>query len=281
MKVDFQIIHLFTDDENLKENLLLLLKETFDESTTISAEIEEQPENVEEWAIFDWIETRYNHLSDGDKYIARFILDLEEDFKEIIGEFSKKLQEDENIDLVLKYSDEGMQINHQKYAKEIFDLEMRLREVISFIFLDSYKGDYHNLLREIDVKIQPLNKNNKPSEEYYNSHFENEFFFLLFSDYIKLNDLKELKQPDLMEMIINSNDYDDLKQKIQSRGIIKRKYQDFLAGIIQNLEPIENLRNCIAQNLSFTVPIIENYVDAKKNLEGRIDEFWEGIQGED
>ena len=281
MKVDFQIIHLFTDDENLKENLLSILKETFDESTTISTEIEEQPENIKEWSIFDWIETKYNHQSDGDKYIAGFILCLEECFWEIIQEFGRKLQEDENIDLVLKYGDEGMQEKHQEYAKKIFDLEMELREVISFIFLDSYKQDYYNLLREIDVKIQPLNKNNEPNGEYYNSHFENEFFFLLFSGYIKLNDLKGLKQPDLMEIIINSNEYDELKQKIQSRGIINKEYQDFLARIKQNLEPIENLRNCIAHNRSFTDTIIENYEEAKKNLEGTIDEFWDGIQSED
>ena len=181
MKVDFQIIHSFTGDESLKENLLLLLKDTFDESTTISAEIEEQPENIEEWSIYYWIDTKYNHQSDGNKYIAGFILDLEEDFKEIIQEFGKKLQEDENIDLVLKYGDEKMQEKHQEYAKEIFDLEMRLREVISFIFLDTYKGDYHNLLREVDVKTQPLNKNNKPNGEYYNTHFLKMSFSFYFS----------------------------------------------------------------------------------------------------
>ena len=279
MKVDFQIIHSFTDDESLKEKLLLLLKKIFDGSTTTSTEIEEQPENIEEWSIFYWIETKYNHQSDGDKYIAGFILDLEEDLNEIIPEFGKKLQEDENIDLVLKYGDEGMQVEYQRYAKEIFDFEMRLREVISFIFLDSYEGDYHNLLREVDVKIQPLNKY-KPNEEYYNSHFENEFFFLLFSDYIKLDDLKELKQPDVMELIINSNEYDDLKQKIQNRGIIKKEYQDFLAGIKQNLEAIENLRNCIAHNRSLTNSLIENYPEAKENLEVTIDEFWDRIQDE-
>jgi len=281
MKVDFQLIHSFTDDESLKENLLLLLKDAFDESTTISTEIEEKPESIEEWSIFNWIETKYNHLSDGDKYIAGFILDLEEDLNEIIQEFGKKLQEDENIYLVLKYGDERMQVEHQKYAKEIFELEMRLREAISLVFLDTYKGDYHNLLREVDVKIQHLNKNNETNEIYYNSHFENEFFFLLFSDYIKLNDLKGLKELDLMEMIINSNEYDDLKQKIQSRGIIKKEYQDFLAGIKQNLKAIEHIRNSVAHNRSFTDRMIENYVGAKKNLEEMIDEFWGEIQNED
>ena len=275
MKVDFQLIHSFTDDESLKENLLLLLKDAFDESTTISTEIEEKPESIEEWSIFNWIETKYNHLSDGDKYIAGFILDLEEDLNEIIQEFGKKLQEDENIYLVLKYGDERMQVEHQKYAKEIFELEMRLREAISLVFLDTYKGDYHNLLREVDVKIQHLNKNNETNEIYYNSHFENEFFFLLFSDYLKLNNLKKLNQLDLMEIIINSDEYDDLKQKIQSRGINKEEYQDFLARIKRDLEAIENIRNCIAHNRSFTESMVINYEGAKNNLKATIDEFWD------
>ena len=285
MKVDFQVIHSFTNDECLKENLLLLLKDTFDESTTISTEIEEQPESIEEWSIFNRIETKYNYLSDSDKYIAGFILDLEEDSNEILQDFGEKLQANENIDLVLKYSDEGMQEEHQKYAKEIFDLEMRLREVISFIFLDTYKGDYHNLLREFKVKIQPLNKNYKPNEEYCNSHFENEFFFLLFSDYIKLNELKELRQPDLIDRIVNSNDYDELRKNIQYRGIIKEKYQDFLAKIKQNLEPIENLRNCIAHNRSIpksdNYKAITDYGKAKELLDKSIESFWELMQDED
>ena len=263
MKVDFQIIYLFTDDVSLKRNLLLLLKETFDESTTISTEIEEQPENIEEWSIFNWIEIKYNHQLDGNKYIAGFILDLEEDFKEIIQEFGNKLQEDESIDLVLKYSDEGMQVEHQEYAKEIFDLEMRLREVISFIFLDTYKRDYYNLLGEVNVDIH-FNKKNKHDEEYYKSHFENEFFFILFGDYLKIYELKEPKQHDLMKMIIDSNDYDELKQKIQNRGIIKKEYQDFLASIKQNIEPVEKFRNCIAHNRSYTSTMIDNYNKAKK-----------------
>lgn len=278
MKVDFQIIHSFTGDESLKENLLLLLKATFDGSAIILAEIEEQPENIEEWSIYYWIETKYNQLSDGDKYIAGFILDLEENLIGILQDFGNKLQEDKNIELVLKYGDEEMQVEHQKYAKEIFDIEMRLREVISFIFLDTYKGDYHNLLREIDVKILPLNKNNKPSKEYYNIHFENEFFFLLFSGYIKLNDLKELEQPDLLDRIVDSKAYDELRKNIQHRGILKEKYRIFLASIKDDLEPIENLRNSIAHNRSIPKTeqdkAITDYNRAKELLDKSIESFW-------
>ena len=276
MNVDFQIIHSFTDGELLKNNLLLLLKYIFDESTTVST-IEEQPPNIEDWSIFNWIETKYNHQSDGDKYIAGFVLDLEEDLEEITLEFGKKLQEDENIYLVTKYNDEGMQVEHKEYAKTIFVLEMRLREVISFIFLDTYKEDYHNLLKEVDVKIQ----HNTPDTEYYNKHFENEFFFLLFSDYIKLNSVIKLDKLDLMKIIIDSNEYADLKQKIQSRGIIKEEYNDFLAGIKQYLEPIENIRNCIAHHRSFSSRMVMNYDRGYNNLDRKINEFWDELQDED
>jgi hypothetical protein len=281
MKVDFQIIHLFTDDENLKENLLLLLKETFDGLTTISAEIEEQPENIEEWAIFDWIETRYNHLSDGNKYIAGFILDLEEDFKEIIWEFSKKLQEDENIDLVLKYGDEGMQVEHQKYAKEIFDLEMRLREVISFIFIDTYEGDYYNFMEFQKVKGKGIKENEK--RNVFEENFENEFFFLNFNHYSGLY-LPNIIKGHILNILIEENKSDkDLKERILNIGIFRsrKKYNTFLKSIQQDLQSMEQLRNCIAHNRSLSDLIIENYRTAENKLDKSISDFWEGIQNED
>ena len=108
---------------------------------------------------------------------------------------------------------------------------------------------------------------------------------MLFSDYIKLNDLKELKQPDLIDMIVNSNDYDELRKNIQYRGIIKEKYQDFLAKTKQNLEPIENLRNCIAHNRSIpksdNYKAITDYGRAKELLDESIESFWELMQDED
>jgi hypothetical protein len=280
MKVNFQIIHSFDDNVNLKENLLSFLKETFDESTTMTIEIEEKQDKIEEWSIFNWVEVKYNYLSENNKYIAGFNLEVPEGNIAIISEFGQKLQDDDNIYLILKYNDEVTQKEYKNYAKEIYDLEMGLREIISFIFLNSYKEDYYNLLRETRVKVQPLDKNNIPNKEYYESHFENEFFFLLFSDYIKISELKELKSLDLIEIITNSNDYDDLKQKIQNRGIVKKEYQDFLAGIKENLDPIENLRNCIAHNRSFTDKIINNYVKVKKILGDKIDNFWNEVKNE-
>lgn len=280
MKVNFQIIHTFDGNVNLKENLLSFLKETFDESTTVTIEIERKQDKIEEWSIFNWVEIKYNYFSENNKYIAGFNIEMPEGNIDIILEFGQKLQDDDNVYLVLKYSDEVMQSEYQIYSKEIFDLEMKLREIISFIFLDTYKKDFYNLVKDINLKTQPLNGSNRSNEEYFKKHFENEFFFLLFSDYRRINNLKELKKSDIIGMIISSNKFDDLKQKIQNRGIVKEKYQDFLAGIKENLDPIENLRNCIAHNRSFTDKVIINYVKAKRNLERAIDEFWDEVKNE-
>ena len=278
MKVDFQIVH--SIDKDLKEYLLDLLKQTLDESTTIDFSIEEKPDNLEDWSIFNWIEMKYNHSTGENKFIAGFSLEIDDTFKEIIKEFGDSLNDDENIGVVFKYFDEPMLREHKNYAEEIFEIEMKLREIISFIFIDTYKGEYYNLLKEINVKTQPLNGNNKPDENYFKSHFENEFFFLLFSDYIRLNELKKIDQNELMEMIINSNDYDELKHSIQNRGIIKEEYNDLIASIKQNLKSIEDMRNCIAHNRSFTDSILENYQQAKANLNNIINRFWEELENE-
>jgi len=273
MKVDFQIVH--TVESDLKVYLLDLLKQTLDESTIIDISVEEKPEDIQDWEIFNWIEIKYNHSIGKNKFIAGFSLNVSKIYKEIINEFGNNLKDDENIDVVFKYFDELMSEEHKSYAEEIFEIEMKLREIISFIFIDTYKVDYYNLLKEINVKIQPLNGSNRPDKNYFESHFENEFFFLLFSDYIHLNDLKKISQNDLMELIINSNDYDELKKNIQDIGITKEKYQDLIASIKQNLKPIEDMRNCIAHNRSFTDKVLENYQQAKANLDSIINQFWE------
>jgi len=282
MKVDFQIIHSFKPKE-LKEELLSLLKKTIDESTTIQINIEERPKEIKDWSIFSWIEIKYNYPS-SNKYIAGFSLNTEGDFEDLADNYGQKLQSNSDIDLVIKYNDEVMAIKYQEYAKEIFDLEMELRDVISFIFLDTYKEDCYNLLKDVNVTTRPLSKNVEPDENHYKSHFENEFFFLNFSGYRKLNELKDLKDPDLIGIILDSNDYEDLEKRILERGIRKERYKDFLAEIKQDLKPIEDLRNCIAHNRSIerndNYKMIVDYENARDRLKQSIYDFWVNIKND-
>jgi len=117
MKVNFQIIHSFGNNVNLKENLLSFLKETFDESTTATIEIEERPAKIEEWSIFDWVEVKYNYLLENNKFIAGFNLEVPEANITIISEFGQKLQDNDDIHLILKYNDEVTQKEYKYYEE--------------------------------------------------------------------------------------------------------------------------------------------------------------------
>ncbi|GAH48651.1 unnamed protein product, partial [marine sediment metagenome] len=239
MRVDFQIVHSYNSSDDVKSKLLSLLKETLADEY-----IETTDEEIEEW-----IQIKYNHPSN-DKFITGFslFLDKEENTNGIIIGFSKKLHDSDDIYLVLKFFDENMSGKFKSYAEEIFEIEMALRHVLSFIFIDTYRDDYFNLLKEIKVKLQRFNGKNIPRENHYKAHLENEFFFLLFSDYTKLDKLKEIEQPDLIEAISESDNYDTFRRKVLNRGIVDEKYRKFLAEIKENLQAMENLRNCIAHN---------------------------------
>lgn len=116
MKVNFQIINSFDDNVNLKENLLSFLKETFDESISMTIEIEEKPDKIEEWSIFDWVEVKYNYPLENNKFIAGFNLEVPEDNIAIISEFGQKLQDNEDIYLLLKYNDE---VTQKEYTSKL------------------------------------------------------------------------------------------------------------------------------------------------------------------
>lgn len=164
----------------------------------------------------------------------------------------------------------------EKYARDIFNIEMHLREVAAFIFVDTYKEDFYNLLKEINVKISGK-KGEGLNEQYFIAYFENQFFHLEFSQYLRLNTPKGLKLEDLEDIIVNTENYDEFKKNIQSRGIINKKYQDFLAEIEGNLDPIKKFRDCIAHNRSFNRDTEDSYNKAKEKLKRAIEDFWKNM----
>lgn len=271
LRVEFQIVHSFGDKADIRSKLLSLLKETLADNY-----IERTMEEIE-----DWIKIKYNHRSN-DKFITGFNLYLDEDdTNEIITEFGQKLQEEGDVQLVLKFMDEVMQGNHQKYAKEIFELEMKLRAVISFIFIDTYESDYYKFL-----EFQPVNpkiKTGKRARLEEGEGFENEFFFLTFGQYRELY-LPNIIKSDILTTVFNeSNLYEDLKEQILRLGVFRyiAKYSGFLNSIKQDLQSIEELRNCIAHNRFIDEDTVGSYEHAKDGLEKSINAFWKGIPNED
>jgi len=83
------------------------------------------------------------------------------------------------------------------------------------------------------------------------SRFENEFFYISFSDYKNLLELRELKEDEKTELLKDSNNFDEWKKRIFERGIKDEPYIDFIESIKQDLQILEDIRNSLMHNRSF------------------------------
>ena len=237
----------------------------------------------EEEELKQYITIRYTKIQEDGGQICGFSVEFdiaslefditEEQLEVLIPGFSKSVRdcEAEGIEHLLKLNDPQLQRTLRKYGEEIFKIEMQLREVLSLIFVDTYGEDFYNLLKDADVKPFEESDEDYQMEDYY----ENQFFFLLFSDYIKIN---VRKQPDLkriVERIKEAKDFETLQQGISTeKPITKEKYVNLLERLKQRVKPIEDLRNCVAHNRSIPQTIIDNYEMAKDLLLKEINEFF-------
>lgn len=271
MKVDFLIFH--SEATDLMEVILDSLSKAYEDNYDEPPDIEELHQSVTIRYSKRRIQTQENEDSVGAYFICGFSADFDmEDEKtgvKLVKDFCQELAEnDEVIKHVLKLNDPYLRKINRKYADEIFEIEMKLREAISLIFLDTYGDNFYNLLTEVNVK--PLEKDLKP--EQMQARWENEFFYLLFSDYHKLN---ERKQPNstkgLIQLIGQADNYEAFIHMLTSKPIRNEQYMDFLASLQTYVDPIEKLRNCVAHNRTISQRVIDNYETAKEPLISSID----------
>ncbi|MBC8392908.1 MAG: hypothetical protein H8E17_10140 [Deltaproteobacteria bacterium] len=86
-------------------------------------------------------------------------------------------------------------------------------------------------------------KNKEQREHFLSERLENEFFHLLFSDYVKLDKPKILKQDDLFIIAEMSSNFEDFKSNILRRGVAKKGYLDFINSIKEDMNNLEKVRN--------------------------------------
>jgi len=183
--------------------------------------------------------------------------------------------------LVLKFYDSDLLNFLSNIYKELFKIEMKLREIISFIFIDTYKsGD--NLLKDVNLKPRFEGKNNLQKDEtqrreYLSKRCENEFFHVLFSDYNRLTEIRDLKHDDLYLITEISNNFEEFKNNILNRGIKEDSYLAFLNNIKPVLSKLENIRNCIAHNRMLDTNDLENYEKYFEEINKQIKEFLDNL----
>lgn len=236
--------------------------------------IEENYLEIEDSKLQEIFKTNYTKQINEDEIIMGFRLNLEDGFnnvEEIIQSFSEKINLLNNCISLVKFNDDTLKLNHVKIYERLFNIEMKLREIFSFIFIETYGQDYYNLIREINVTTQKdLPKKEYERTKHLKNRFENEFFYLLFSDYKELHKLKEMRHDDLVEVINLSRDFKEFKESILLRGI-KKEYLPFIEESEEILSKLEKIRNCIAHNRK-----VSNSMDCElifEDIEDKIRKF--------
>ena len=203
-----------------------------------------------------------------------FALDLPEETDEaqtVIEEFAEALVDTNPISHVVKFEDPLLQADLAHWAEEIFALEMKLRRVLTLIYLHAYQeGDPYNLL--CDESTQPMLKE-RPKPEQMKAASENQFFHLTFSQYVCLNQRPEFKLPLLLENIRNIETYDAFRTEITRVPIEREDDAILLAGLKSKMEAIEAMRNCVAHNRRPPRRVVENYDNARPLLDQLIENY--------
>lgn len=246
--VDYLIV--CSDEMNLsgKMGLIELLTDML--QSALEAVDDEPPEDEE---LEQFITIRYTKTREDGRWVCGFsvefnstegqIGDLINNFNEFVADYTADCTDD-RIKHLLKLNDPQLQHTLRDYGKEIFDIEMKLREALSLIFIYTYGKDFYELLNETNV--DPRTPASQRTPKLMNESYENEFFHLLFRQYKKLNDCNL---------------------------IIEKEYIDFLASLRDQVKWIEKLRNCVAHNRSIPEDLIANYETEKTTLLKEIDNF--------
>ncbi len=194
-------------------------------------------------------------------------------YEDFLEGFKTRLKATEGFHKLLKFVDEIRAEQYVKYYLELADLEMKIREVFSYIFYSKYKVTGNDLFEEFDAKTAGVEE---PKPDELEKRLENKFFYLTFSSYLKFEKPKDLQVKELIPLIQTKEQYEELRSHLNSRGIIVEHHVDFLQAVKTILDPIESVRNCVAHNRQIPSRTEANYARASAELRRFIQEFWAG-----
>ena len=212
--------------------------------------------------------------ANGQPTLIGFTVELPDDTRDaddVTADFANALPDTPPISHVVKFEDPLLEAYLAERASEIFALEMKLRRVLSLVYLNAYQlEDPLNLLREERRDNQPRHR---PEISHMRAATENQFFHLLFEQYAALNQRQQPDLSNLLNYIRSLGDYDALHAEVSRRPIEDGEDADFIAGLEEIMDPIERMRNCVAHNRRPSRSIRDNYPNARDQLEDKLNEY--------
>ncbi len=180
---------------------------------------------------------------------------------------------DSGILAVVKLADPVQLHRHTALYREIYSLEMALREVVSYIFAAEFPGSLIDGLTKCIVK--PASADNLPQDAQLIKYGENRFFYILFDKYAVLNASPDIKAAHIAEALKGGTNLDEVRDALDLRPIKEERHAGFLASLQTLMDPLERVRNAVAHNRTVPDDVRENFNTASARLGAEIQSFWE------
>jgi len=197
--------------------------------------------------------------------------------KDIIFSYLNSLESDERVISIVKTFDSILYKTAEKYYNEIIKLEMKLRNVLTYILSYDDKSIEDQLFKNFGI-----DRSQKINYEDIRKKYENGLFYIYFNHYASFSVPKKIKADQIAELLqdLTIQTFEDFKNKISNRAIKEDRHTDFLLSIKNKLKPLEDMRNAIMHIRNLSNTIIANYEKAitgnngDKGIHSIIEEFW-------
>lgn len=244
-----------------------------------SSAIEFDDDAVESMVSFTHCRHGVDHAGPGDQQTAQLLCGVTIDVPDesasldsIQSGLLSALGEVECFSHVLRFEDSNLQIQLSSYANIIFRIEMKLRRVLSYIYLHAFQnGKPFELLSDERAQTQK----DMPASASMANAAENQFFYLSFGHYGLLNQRGELKAGGLRQVLAESSDFESFKSALTRPPVADDGDAEFIAGLKERMASIEAVRNCVAHNRSPNRRQIENFDIAIPLVDRLLDHYLE------
>jgi hypothetical protein len=182
-------------------------------------------------------------------------------------------QQDSPVAAIVKLTDPVQTQDHMALYRELYDLEMILREVVSYIFASEYPENLIDGLLKSGVRPASLEK--LPSDQLLIKQGENQFFYILFNKYAVLNDLPEMKVEHLYQALAGAGNLDEVRSALDLRPIKEERHVYFIASLSTLMNSLERVRNAVAHHRTVPKKSREDFYVAARRLREEIEAFWQ------
>jgi len=199
---------------------------------------------------------------------------------EIVLSYLNSLNDFESIESITKINDTNFQNMAIEYYKEIIDIEMDMRNILTYMITYDNRRINEDLFKSFGIKVSE-----KLTADKIKKNYENGLFYILFKDYKSFLDIEPLNSNDIAKLLQSNhiNSFEDFKDSLRTK-ITEERHLNFLSSVEKSFSQLDNIRNSIMHIHSLSTGEMKSYEKImfdngmNKSLKSQINDFWEHEQ---